>query len=165
MRMTSSFATLDQFDVRNLARAVEQNTGAEGLSFRLTAAQWDVLANYMQAFSVQPGQILMELGEQDRTLYFVESGTLSVHCEDAKSRIRMALVSSGSVVGEGGFFSHLPRRATVQVAGAWVLWRLNPVRFGELVNRQPAIAVEVLLGLGMVQGRRLIDRARRIATT
>ena len=107
----------------------------------------------------------MELGELDRTLYFVESGTLSVHCEDAKSRIRLALVGAGSVVGEGGFFSHLARRATVQASGACVLWRLNPLRFGELVNRQPAIAVEMLLALGMVQGRRLRDRGRRIAAT
>jgi CRP-like cAMP-binding protein len=163
--MSLSNAAKEKFDVRGLAGAVELNTGPDGLNFRLTSAQWDILANYLQAFSVQPGQVLMELGEQDRTLYFVESGTLSVHCEDAKSRIRMALVGPGSVVGEGGFFSHLPRRATVQAAGACVLWRLNPVRFGELVNRQPAIAVEVLLGVGMVQGRRLRDRSRRIAAT
>jgi CRP-like cAMP-binding protein len=163
--MGSSFATLDQFDVRGLARAMEQNTGAEVLNFGLSAAQWDVLAGYMQAFSVRPGQVLIERGEMDGTLFLVESGTLSVHCEDEKSRIRLAMVGAGSVVGEAGFFSQLARAATVQAAGPCVLWRLNTVRFAELANRQPAIAVQIVLAIGAVLARRLRDRSRRIAAT
>lgn len=163
--MSSSLVTPGQFDVRGLARAMEQNTGAEGVNFVLSPAQWEVLANYLQPMSVPPGQVLIQEGELDRTLYLVERGTLSVHCEDEKSRIRLAMVGAGSVVGEGGFFSHLARTATVQAAGPCVLWRLNPVRFGELSNRQPEMAVQMLLALGTVLARRLRDRSRRLAAT
>ena len=144
---------------------MELNTGPEGLNFGLTPAQWDVLASYMQAVSVRPGQVLIEQGDLDGTLFLVESGTLSVHCEDEKSRIRIAMVGAGSVVGEAGFFSQLARTATVQAAGPCVLWRLNPVRFGELANRQPAIAVKMVLALGAVLARRFRERPRRIAAT
>jgi hypothetical protein len=33
----------------------------------------------------------------------VESGTLSVHYQDEKERLRLAVVGPGSVVGEGAF--------------------------------------------------------------
>ena len=46
-----------------------------------------------------------------------------------------------SVVGEGGFFSHRPRSATVQAAAPSRLWALPALRFTELSNRQPAIAL------------------------
>ncbi len=163
--MSSSFPTIDHYDVRGLARAMEQNTSPEGLNFGLTPAQWNILTNYLQPFNVAPGTVLIEQGDLDCSLYLVESGTLSVHYEDEKSRIRLAMVAAGSVVGESGFFSHLARAATVQAAGSCVLWRLNPVRFGELANRQPAIAVQMLLSVGAVLARRFKDRPRRIAST
>ncbi len=163
--MSSSFATLDQFDIRGLARAMELNTGAEGLNFWLSPAQWDILANYLQPFSVRAGQVVIEQGDMDRTVFLVESGTLSVHFEDEKSRIRLAMVAAGSVVGECGFFSHTPRSATVQAAGPSVLWRLNPVRFGELSNRQPVIGLQIAMALATVMASRLRDRPRRIAST
>ena len=112
--MGSSLTTLDRFDVHALARAMSHSIGPEGLNFGLTPAQWDILGSYLQPFTVQPGQVLIEQGQTDRMLFLVESGTLSVHLEDEKSRIRLAMVGAGSVVGECGFFSHLPRSATVQ---------------------------------------------------
>lgn len=163
--MNSSFVPLDQFDVRALAQAVALNTGSDGLNLGLSPAQWDVLAGYLQAFTLTPGQVLITQGEEDRMVYLVQSGSLSVHFEDEKSRIRLAMVSAGSAVGEGGFFSHRPRNATVQAAGPCVLWRLNPVRFSELSNRQPVIALQLVMGLGAVLARRLRNRPRSIAAT
>lgn len=163
--MSSSFASLDQFDVRGLAQAVAQNDTPDGLNLVLSPAQWDTLASYMQPMSARQGQIVIPQGEEDRTVFLVESGTLSVHTEDEKSRIRLAMVGAGSVVGEGGFFSHMPRSATVQAAGPCVLWRLNPLRFGELSNRQPAIALQVALSLAAVMAKRLRNGPRRVAAT
>lgn len=163
--MNSSIATADQFDVRALAQAMAQDAVVDGLNFGLSPAHWDILASYMQPLAVPPGQVLIVQGELDRTLYLVESGTLSVHCEDEKSRIRLAMVGAGSVVGESSFFSHLPRSATVQAAGPSVVWRLNPVRFGELSNRQPAMALQLTMALAGVLAKRLRDRPRRIAAT
>ncbi len=163
--MSSSFASLDQFDIRGLSQAVAQNDTPDGLNLTLTPAQWETLASYMQPFSVRQGQVVINQGEQDRTVYLVESGTLSVHAEDEKSRIRLAMVGAGSVVGESGFFVHMPRSATVQAAGPCVLWRLNPLRFGELSNRQPAIALQLTLSLAAVMTNRMRNRPRRVAAT
>jgi hypothetical protein len=42
---------------------------------------------------------------------------------------------------------------------------LNPVRFGELCNRQPVIGLQIAMALATVLASRLRDRPRRIAST
>jgi CRP/FNR family transcriptional regulator, cyclic AMP receptor protein len=68
-------------------------------------------------------------------------------------------------VGEGAFFTRMPRTATVQAAGPSKLWSLSPIRFTELTNRQPQLAVEVVLALGSLVSRRLANRPKRVAVT
>ena len=119
----------------------------------------------MQAFTLASGQVLIERGASDRTLYFVESGNLSVHYEDQKSRVRMALVGAGTVLGEGAFFSHQPRSASVNASTACRLWCLTPLRFTDLASRHAPIALELTLAMGSVMARRLALRPRRVAVT
>lgn len=150
---------------QGLAQAIAHCHASDALNWNFSTSNWEVLAAYMQPFALGNGQVLIEQGAIDTTLYFVESGTLSVHYEDDKSRIRMALVSSGSVVGEGAFFSHQPRCATVQASGDCKLWSLNAMRFRELSNRHCAIALELTLALGAVMAKRLYIRPKRVAVT
>ena len=152
-------------DIQGLAHAITQSPASDALRCQFSAAQWEVLGNYLQPFSLRSGQVVIEQGAQDRTLYFVESGGLSVHYEDDKARVRMALVAAGSVVGEGSFFSHLPRSATVQATGPSKLWCLTALRFLELSNRQSPLALELTVALGSVMAKRLFNRPRRVAVT
>jgi CRP-like cAMP-binding protein len=98
-------------------------------------------------------------------VYFIEAGSLTVHYEDDKGRLRLAAVESGSAVGEGAFFTRQPRNATVQAASACKLWSLSPIRFTELTNRQAQLAVEITLALGSLVSRRLANRPKRVAVT
>lgn len=152
-------------DVQGLMLAHANKHSSDGLSPALTAVQWEVLASYMQPMTLTQGQKLIEQGAQDRTLYLIENGSLSVHFEDDKGRVRLAIVNSGSAVGEGAFFTHNPRSATVQAAGASRIWSLAPIRFTELANRHPAVALELALALGSLVARRLVNKPKRIAVT
>ena len=107
----------------------------------------------------------MAQGTTDRTVYFIETGTLSVHYEDEKARVRMAMVGPGTVVGEGAFFAHQQRSATVQAASACKVWALSAQRFSELAHRHPAIALELVLAMGGVMAKRLYNRPSRVAVT
>jgi hypothetical protein len=53
----------------------------------------------------------------------------------------------------------------VQAASAAKLWSLSPIRFTELTNRQPQLALEVALALGSLVSRRLANRPKRVAVT
>jgi len=145
--------------------AVAQNTSDDAFAPALQPAQWEMLGSYLQFVELPAGQTLIGEGAQDRTLYFIEAGSLSVHRLSSSGQVQLALVNAGSVVGEGAFFSRLPRTATVTAATACRLWRLTPLRFGEMANRQPSVALELSLALGLIMARRLRHKVRRVAVT
>lgn len=163
--MNAPLRTPIQFDVQGLVQAIAHNHGADSFQSGLTAKQWELLGTYLQPFAVTQGQVLVEQGSTDRTVYLVESGQLTVHYEDDKGRLRLATVGAGSAVGEGAFFTRLPRTATVQAASAAKIWSLTPIRFTELTNRQPLLAVEIAMALGSLVSRRLANRPKRVAVT
>ena len=152
-------------DLQGLIDAIAQASADDSMVNPLTPAQWDVLSAYLLPVVLQAGQVLFSQGATDRTLYLVESGNLSVHYQDEKERLRLAIVGPGSVVGEGAFFSHRARSATVQASAACKLWSLPALRFTELSNRQPAIALGLAMAAGAVLAKRLGNRRRRVAAT
>lgn len=154
-----------QFDVQGLIHACAHNISRDAFHPALNPQQWALFGTYLQPFAARQGQVLAERHAEDRAVYFVESGQLTVHYEDHKQRLRMATVEAGSAVGEGAFFSRQPRNATVQAAAACKLWTLTPVRFSELSNRQPQLAVEVAMALGALIAQRLANRPQRVAVT
>ena len=154
-----------RFDIHGLAQAIALCNASDALRCQFSKPNWDILASYLQPFNLTSGQVLLEQGALDRTLYFVESGTLSVHYEDEKARVRMALVGPGTVLGEGAFFSHQARNATVQASSACKLWCLTTMRFLELANRHSPIALELTLAMGGVMAKRLYNRPKRVAVT
>lgn len=153
------------FDVQGLIHASAHNQTLDAFHPNLTSKQWELLGTYLQPFAVQQGQVLIQQNASDRTVYIVETGTLTVHYEDDKGRLRLAHVDAGSAVGEGAFFTRQPRNATVQATSPCKIWSLTPIRFTELSNRQPQVALEIAIALGSLVSRRLANRPKRVAVT
>jgi CRP-like cAMP-binding protein len=164
-RMNAPLRDAVKFDVQGLIKAVGHNHSIDAFSPALTAPQWELLSAYLQPFALAQGQVLIEQNATDRTLYVVESGALSVHFEDKKGRVRLAIVGAGSAVGEGSFFTRNPRAATVQASSPCKLWCLTAIRFSELSNRHPEVALEIAMGLGSLVARRLVNKPKRVAVT
>ncbi|PIF98365.1 Crp/Fnr family transcriptional regulator [Comamonas sp. 26] len=152
-------------DLSALIQAMTTSVATDTAQSMLTAAQWELLAPYLQPITLAASEVLFAEGALDRNLYMVEYGSLSVHYQDAKERIRLALVGPGSIVGEGAFFAHRPRRATVQAAAPSRLWCLTAMRFTELANRQPVLGLALVTMAGQVLARRAGDSRRRVAST
>ena len=152
-------------DLSALIQAMTTSVASDTAQNVLHAGQWELLAPYLVPLNLAASEVLFAEGAQDRNLYMVESGSLSVHYQDAKERIRLALVGPGSIVGEGAFFAHRPRRATVQATAPCCLWCLTSLRFTELVNRQPALGLALVIMAGQVLARRASDNRRRVAST
>ena len=163
--MNVSSPLAPKIDLHGLIDAIAQASADDSMTNPLTPAQWDVLSSYLLPVVMSAGQVLFSQGATDRTLYLVESGSLSVHYQDEKERLRLAIVGPGSVVGEGAFFSHRSRSATVQASAPCKLWSLTAIRFTELTNRQPAIALGLAMAAGAVLAKRLGNRRRRVAAT
>jgi CRP/FNR family transcriptional regulator, cyclic AMP receptor protein len=148
-----------------LVQAIAHSHASDALHCALSTAQWELLASYMTRLQLVSGQVLIEQGAHDRTIFLIESGTLAVHFEDEKAHIRMALVGPGSVLGEGAFFSHAARSASASASGPAAVWSLSPMRFAELSRRHSDVALELCMGLGSVVAKRLYSRPKRVAVT
>ena len=163
--MNVSMPSASKVDLQGLIDAIAQTTAEDSMTNPLSPAQWEVVSSYLLPVVLPAGQVLFTQGATDRTLYMVESGSLSVHYQDEKERLRLAIVGAGSVVGEGAFFSNRARSATVQASAPSKLWSLTAIRFTELTNRQPAIALGLAMAAGAVLAKRLGNRRRRVAAT
>lgn len=73
-----------KFNVQDLIRAVALDTAYDALHLSLNTAQWDLLGSYLQPFALAQGQVLIEQGAMDRTLY------LSAACSACISRTKKA---------------------------------------------------------------------------
>lgn len=163
--MNAASPSSTRFDILDLAQAMKLSSALDAVPLNLQEPQWRNLADYLQPVSLQQNQVLIEQGVKDRTVYFVESGSLTVHYEDDKDRIRLAMVGPGSLLGEGAFFSHLPRSATVNAGSACKLWCLTPLRFRELSARFPELALDLTVAMAAVLARRLYNKPKRVAVT
>lgn len=149
-----------------LVQAIHNAHEADSLKIALGVPQWQLLASVLQPFTMEQGQVLIEQGTRDTTVFFLEAGSLSVHYNDVVAgKVRLAMLSPGSCVGEGAFFSHLPRSAMVQAAVRSKLWSLKPQRFADLAARHPNVAVALVMALGSVVARRVANRPKRVAVT
>ncbi len=151
--------------IQNLSRVIADNNSNDAFALTLSVQQWETLAGYLQSIDTSIGDVLIEQGTHDRSVYFVESGAISVHRVSSKEQMKLAVLMAGSVVGEGSFFSREPHPANVVVTGAGRVWRLTAIRFAEMSNRQPNLALEIAMGLGAVIAKRMAHRSKRVAVT
>jgi CRP/FNR family transcriptional regulator, cyclic AMP receptor protein len=151
--------------IRGLIDAVTRNTVEDALAKSVVPAQWEAMAPFMQTFVLAPSQMLIAQGSLDRTLYFLESGSLSVHFEDGAGKVHLAIVNAGAAVGEGGFFSHTPRNATVQAVAECKLWNLTYIKYTEMSQKLPRVALALAMGLGVILTKRMTDRRKRVSVT
>ena len=67
-------------------------------------------------------------------------------------------------MGEGGFFSQMPRNATVQAVGECKLWNLTYLRFVDMSQKLPRVALALSLAFtsGQMSAQSFTRYARRI---
>jgi len=154
-----------QFDIHGLAKAIVDAQASDALPCQLSLPQWSVLGGFMQPFPLSAGQILIEQGARDGTVYLIEKGTLSAYSEDEGVTTPMTMVGPGTVLGEGTFFTRQPRRSTVKACTPCKIWCLTPLRFKDLAARHSPIALELTVAMGSVMAKRLSIAPKKVAVT
>lgn len=152
-------------DVAGLVSAIARSTDPGSLGHYLESFRWSLLADYVRPLSFVRGQLLISQGELDRKLYFVESGDLKVDMRVDAGLVQLGIVGPGGVVGEGNFFSHHTRNASVSAYSDAVVWELVPKGFDALSHAQPTVALALAMALGGVLASRMLDVSQRITVT
>lgn len=152
-------------NVVKLAASVQGSREFDAMRLTLRLADWTIFAEHLQPFKVEVGQEVIRQGASELMVYIIEAGVLNVSREDVNGRVDLASVGAGSVVGEGAFFSRMPRNATVHAKTRCILWGLSPMRYAELAHRHPSIALSFVMALGSVVMRRMSNQPKRVTVT
>lgn len=152
-------------DISRLIAAIKANPFDDTLARFVPEAAWEKISKYVYSQDLERGHILTAKGALDRTLFFVERGSLRVHYGAKDGSHVIATVGPGSVVGEGAFFTQIERNATVQAAGPCVVWSLTPSAFRRLSDEDPPVALALAMALGATVSMRMLDITKRVAVT
>jgi CRP/FNR family transcriptional regulator, cyclic AMP receptor protein len=118
-------------------------------------AEWATLLHHTRYRRFNTGDEVVTVGEQDQSLYLVLEGQLEVLAEHGRRYQRIALVSSGSVIGELAFFDGGGRSALVRAVSPALLAELSPAEFDSFAAANPGLANRLLFDLGKILARRL----------
>ena len=143
-------------EIDELVQAVKTLNADDAFRARLSPEQWRTLAPYLTRHDLRAGDLLIKQGNSDRAMYFLSRGTLQVFMTGGPpAPRRIAILRTGSVVGEPGLFDDAPRMADVEATTACVVWALRGPRLEELAQRSPALALELLRSAGAVMSARM----------
>ena len=143
-------------DIGELVQALQTLNAEDAFKPRLSIDQWRTIAPYLTRHDIRPGDLLIKQGDADRTMYFLEQGSLQVFVTGGPpGSNRIAILRAGSVVGEPGLFGDTPRMANVEAMTPCVVWALRGPRLEELAQRQPALVLELLRTAGGVMAMRM----------
>jgi CRP/FNR family transcriptional regulator, cyclic AMP receptor protein len=154
-------------DIVTLFDAMQSLNADDAFKPRLTLDQWRGIQPFLARQECRAGELLMREGEHDRTMYFLERGTLQVFTSTPKpGGGRLSILRAGSVVGEAALFSDQPRMANVEAMTPCAVWAMRGTRFDELAARSPTVALELARAVAAVMGQRMranIERGNAIS--
>ena len=143
-------------DISDLIQSVQTLNAEDAFRPRIGTELWRTLASYLSRHEIRAGDLLIKHGDRERTMYLLERGSLQVFISREKPGAqRIAILRSGSVVGEAGLFGEGPRMANVEAMTPCVVWALRGPRLEELVARVPPLAYEVVRAAAAVLAARL----------
>jgi CRP-like cAMP-binding protein len=131
------------------------DSGVHTFLENLRPADWQRLIAGMERRRFEAGDVVMERGEVDRSLFLVASGTVEVIVGEGRRNRRVRELGPGSLLGEIAFFDGQPRSSTVRALTSCEVLRLGQDAFEALAARHPDLGRSLLLELGRVLALRL----------
>jgi CRP-like cAMP-binding protein len=130
--------------------------GAQYFLPEATERDWSDLLRVTTTRHLSEGETLISPGDDDRSLYLVNSGHLEVLLPASRRRWRrVATVRAGNVIGELSFFDGETRSALVRALTTVAVAELNHDNFAALARTRPDLALSVAMDLGRILARRL----------
>jgi CRP-like cAMP-binding protein len=121
-----------------------------------TDQDWGRLLAHTETRRFNAGELLISIGDTDRSLFLVAEGSLEVLMPGARGDMRqIATIEAGAIVGEQAFLDGFPRSATVRALTDGELLRLSIEAFEVFAAEEVEGARAMLFDLGRVLSIRL----------
>ena len=117
---------------------------------------WTRLLDHCELLRFRAGDLVIRVGEDDRSLYIIVDGTLEILLVDARGvEQHYGTVEPKSVTGEMAFLDGRPRAATIRALSDGDMLRLSFDSYERLAARFPELGRAILLDLGRILAVRL----------
>jgi CRP-like cAMP-binding protein len=118
---------------------------ASALGKVLSSGQCRVLAQALSARTLADGEVLINEGEKDESLFLLRSGRLAVTRDVAGGdQLTLHVMKPGDLAGEMGFITGDEHIASLHALGETEVLVLPRRRFEELVETHPRLVYEVM---------------------
>ncbi len=122
-----------------------------------------VFASYLQRQEVQTGQVLARQDESANSMFFVESGMLSVQLEMLEQQTkRIRTVTAGAIVGELAVYSGRGRSASIVVSESGVVYCLTRESLDKMQKEHPLLALAFHEYVAHLLAERLMDTTEQL---
>jgi SulP family sulfate permease len=117
---------------------------------------WERLLAQGELLRFKAGDVILQAGESERSLYIVVEGTLEVLLPSGRGEFhRYGTIEPRSVTGEIAFLDGKPRTATIRALTESALLRMTFESFEVLAARYPELGRAILLDLSRILAAKL----------
>ena len=122
--------------------------GRSSVCSEITEDEARILAGIMAVRELKDGELLVNEGETDHTLYILTDGKLGVISATADGRQNLVhTMTAGECAGTRAFVDRSPRKATLRALGDATVYMLTPEAFDTVVDANPRLAYKVMRAL------------------
>lgn len=126
-----------------------------------TAAEREKIETLAKMYTLEAGGLLIEGGEDDSTLFSVESGHLEIIAERGGTATKVASVGPGDVIGEVSFIDGSPRTVSVRAVDECTVRAWNRRRLCETLDDDHTLLAKFSIAMSQLLVERLRDSVRR----
>lgn len=123
-----------------------------------------LLSNYGEFLPVQAGQVLIEEGQAQDSLYLVISGLLHVTANAGEAPRLIARIEAGESLGEINVFDPGVASASVVARSFAQVWRANRADIDSFVSAYPEAGNRLLAGLLACMSKRIRVMNEKLVT-
>lgn len=140
------------------------NDKADGQATRVflqdaSPSDWARLLAHARTRRFAPGDVLVQRGDADRSMFIVLEGRLEVLVAQDAGERTVSIAGPGSIFGEQSFLDGETRSARVRAVTEGEVRILSWPDFEQLAEDAPQVGMRVLVDIG----RTLSDRLRRMS--
>jgi CRP/FNR family transcriptional regulator, cyclic AMP receptor protein len=130
----------------------------------LKTADLTLIAEHMNSYEVDEGDVVFLEGERGHYVCFVVEGQLEVaKASAAGTRTVLTTLSRGQSIGEMAVIDEAPRSATVVAQTKSRLLTFSRQDFDNLLEQHPAIGISILKGIARVLSQHLRRASGQLA--
>jgi len=131
------------------------NLGSVEIFKYLEAAEAAAVLADAREHTLGRGEILFEAGSVGNELFIIKTGRIKVYRVFDGNEISFAEFGTGDAFGEMSLIDEYPRSASAAALEDCVLLSLDRTAFKDLLAKNPAVGVKLLLGLTEVFSKRM----------